>query len=814
MRIYFGNSYPTKDSDIPTPTKKLYSHEVNSFQNFCNKYLKPLKKGIKEGSYVVIGKEFSQLKRGDEYQLNAHMFALDFDQCILSFEELRKVFSTLPYDFFLFTTHSHITNHVEKHKKWKNFYRAFIPCDLPSQKYLTPTVNAFLKELQNIDNRITAANESKTWSLPWFLPRRANPGDDFHKYAESHTGRKYIAVSPSMATKADTLKKSTATNTNTLNNNSIENQIKIIVRGLPNTGLHEKTRNFAYQMIMDGVAPTTVKWTLRGLMHSYDRTNPRQLENWNKVDALVDSIVKKINDWPEPELIPDPIDLVDEIKFPLHVLPPSFLQAAEELSKYSLRPIHDIVPNFIVTICMCIHRKAKNETGFKGLESFHNIGVINVAPSGDHKSSIYDNSVKGFENGLKKIKEKFLKEEDELEMERQLLETELKNVKKNLDSNRSDPTYYKKQAKKHAHIIKRINEIKNRRRPIGYADNSTPEATILNTFRSGGSVVYGADEGQGIFASLNDSYKVKSTGTSDFIIRALSGSLYNNSRISSGDFSFIPVANVLIFCQPDVYRSQYLFKKNIRTSGLSARILTIEWQPTDYENTEKNRDNAELDKSKMAEYWKRTEHLMLFDDRDSDFHYSTKDDYNKHMIRPVTRVIIDPNLIDDHIAIFNDNWKKYGKGRELEGKRDITNKIISIAHIMTSALYAYENYKTFYQVKEHTLDKRKIVIVKELIKYLTKKKIKEHEMHEAALKIKNAKRIGRLLTSDANYENALKGITNYKFSRICHFERKTTDINEVNLGLDLLAELNHIRTDEKERYVLNPKIEKNDIRYK
>jgi hypothetical protein len=797
MQVYFGNS---QRSHI------IYSKEVKSFQDFCDKYLRIVQKGPKKGSYVVIGNKFKKLIRADENQLSAHMFALDFDMCLLTFEELKKVLFTLPYNFALFTTHSHMTNHVETLKKWKNFYRAFIPCDLPSKAHLTPTVYEFEQQLQNIDARIKVADESRTWSLPWFLPRRANLADDFHRYAEFHAGYNFIAKTPS--TVADQANKKHNTS------DSIEKQIRIIADGLPNTGLHKATRNLAYQLIMDGVAPVTVKAILRAIMQNYDSENPRQLENWSKVNSIVDSVVNKYSqNWGDPKPIPDPMDLVIEVEFPLHVVPKSMLIAAEEIANFNIASIHDIMPNMIGATCMAINRKAMVETGSSSLKSFYHLGVINISPSGGFKSTIFNMLLQGNKKAINKMTDEFNIKEIEVLSRERFLKKALKNSEKNMKTDITDTKDIARIVNKNIHLAKELYELEQRRRPAIFADDITPERAVDMAFKAGGCLNYISEEGLSFFKSLSNPYNVTDNNSTDLLVRGLSGSTFSSARKSGPNMVFRPVISTMIFCQPDIYRENFLFKKISKASGLIARMITVDWRRQKYAKNAKTKNNVEVNQDKMAEYWKRTEQLMLFDDRNSHRHYSVDDDFNQHIIKPVTILVVDSKLIHHHIDIFNDIFVLFGKGEKYENQAETLNKCLQIAYIMAGSLYAYHNYKTFFQTPIHILDMRMINIVKELAKYLLEKKSKEHDLHQQSVAIKSARRILKVLTSDANYENTLRGLTEAKFKRIFHMERKTENNSDIHLGLDLLFKLNLLKVDKKERFILNPKVSKNDTKF-
>ena len=91
--------------------------------------------------------------------------------------------------------------------------------------------------------------------------------------------------------------------------------LEIISKGGADTGLHAATRDLAYGLVKDGVAPGTAKALLHFVSSNYSPENPRQSENKSKIDALVDSAVKKLIEEQPPSIdwVADALDKKNDV---------------------------------------------------------------------------------------------------------------------------------------------------------------------------------------------------------------------------------------------------------------------------------------------------------------------------------------------------------------------------------------------------------------------------------------------------------------------------------------------------------------------
>ncbi len=299
MDIFVGECYDSK------PTGKLTKHEIDSFEDFCNRYLSTCLKGGKNEYYITIGDCYEitkadpsaplgSYKSEDHYHRNnkTHVSSWllpfdgdsslsDKDSCI-SASTVHLSLKKLGYNHVIYTTHSHNPPH-------KLRWRLFIPCQMSSKLQLKPTSDYLYKILAtNGCEDLKMSNESRTLSIPWYLPTRDNPEDGYFEYYSYFKGRSFIPLDGQIESG-----ESLTYSPEKVNGRSVDDMLKIIKEGQANSGLHEATRDFAVGQIRDGVQPGAVKAILHAMTTDYSMSDPRQKENKEKINALVDSAALK-----------------------------------------------------------------------------------------------------------------------------------------------------------------------------------------------------------------------------------------------------------------------------------------------------------------------------------------------------------------------------------------------------------------------------------------------------------------------------------------------------------------------------------------
>jgi len=314
QNIFLGESYKS------LPTGLLKKVQVKDFKYFCKDYLQECKKGGKFEKYVVIGDSY-KLTRGDseapnlsykrrdhyhrnnESQVSAWLLPLDGDSSVNNKDscipprKVHLVLKKLNYNHVIYTTHSHTPG-------TKNRWRLLIPCRMSDKSQLSPTVQKIYKEIaENGCPRLALSEESKTWSVPWFLPTREDLSDGFYEYYGYFDGVDKVAEAPAIIEDTSfNYGGNTSLQVPKQEKKCIQEILEIISRGEPDTGLHEATRDIANGLIRDGLAPAFAKAILHQITSMYSRRDPRQIENKDKINLLVDSAYKKNNmtesrDW-------------------------------------------------------------------------------------------------------------------------------------------------------------------------------------------------------------------------------------------------------------------------------------------------------------------------------------------------------------------------------------------------------------------------------------------------------------------------------------------------------------------------------------
>lgn len=289
--VFQGESYKN------LPTAVLTKHEFSSFEDFCTKCLSVCQQGEKNEYYITIGSDYTitegdpeksersylfndHYHRNNRSQLKAWLLPFDGDSSFStpgsSIEPIlvHNALKELGFNHAIYTTHSHI-------KGTKNRWRLFLPCSMDDKKQLFPTSELLLKKLQeNGCEDLAMSNESKTWSIPWFLPSRENASDGQFEYYSYFDGVEYVAEEPLDRTH-------TPNESGTMTDGSSPgDMIQIICTG--GDPLHETIRNYIYGALRDGRQPAWVKAELHAFTAGYDMNDPRLKNRKEDIDRMVD----------------------------------------------------------------------------------------------------------------------------------------------------------------------------------------------------------------------------------------------------------------------------------------------------------------------------------------------------------------------------------------------------------------------------------------------------------------------------------------------------------------------------------------------
>jgi len=303
VNIFVGKSYGG------LPTAHLNKVEVNSFESFCGDFLETCQEGKKNEYYVTIGSEYEKTlgdknaneksyKYNDHWhrnnltQLKAWILPFDGDSsvsqpgCCIPPLVVHEALKRLNYNHVIYTTHSHIPG-------IKNRWRLFIPCEMTSPSQLDPNVRSLFGKLkENGCTDLALANESKTWSIPWYLPTRDDPDDNCYEYYTFFDGVPFKSAEPSMHPMMERFlikKEQMAVG----DIRTPEQLISIICTG--GEGLHQAIRDYIFGAIRDGRPPSWVKAELHAFTSNYDLSDSRMKNRKEDIDRMVDVSFDKQN---------------------------------------------------------------------------------------------------------------------------------------------------------------------------------------------------------------------------------------------------------------------------------------------------------------------------------------------------------------------------------------------------------------------------------------------------------------------------------------------------------------------------------------
>jgi len=276
MNIFKGQSYKN------APTAELKKYQFFDFEDFCKKALKKCSAGSKFEGYITIGNEykitkgdptahFKSYKYKDHYhrnnssQISAGMIPFDGDNskskagyCIEP-SLVHQVLKEKNLNHCIYTTHSHRTKDHPDKIRW----RVLLPCKMKEIGQLAPSVvNLYELISKNSCADLAMATESKTWSVPWFLPTRDNPDDGKFEFYSYYKGDDFTA------SEAESIAEGNLVN---LDDDAItmDDMVLIIMGGKPDTGVHIAMTKYISGQKKDGVSKATVLANLRGFIHNW-----------------------------------------------------------------------------------------------------------------------------------------------------------------------------------------------------------------------------------------------------------------------------------------------------------------------------------------------------------------------------------------------------------------------------------------------------------------------------------------------------------------------------------------------------------------
>lgn len=396
---------------------------------------------------------------------------------------------------------------------------------------------------------------------------------------------------------------------------SMGTMIDIICAGQANSGLHEATRDYAYGQAKDGVKPATIKANLRNIMKDYDLTNPRMRENWNKVEAVVDSQVRKLQAASNPVEIPDIVQPLEwdwkEIRsnaIPDDCLPETLLNAAKEIGDWTAVGKDPAILSAVFITSALLSKNVLIHEIEDDLTTHCQSGIVIVMDTGARKSSIYKQMNKPFFKYEERLRAKWEIGKNKKQAKVKLLNIQMAGIEKEMAKVESE-SELDNLAGRMGDLQDRIDEIQVKKPSLRCAD-VTEEKLVRKLDENGGCIAVISDDARQVINNMKGKYNDKVSGESVYI-NSLTGSEIIYERVGSDKEIHIPhpVLNALLFVQPDAalaLRNSDMYVP----SGLAAR-LPMYFYPVSGADIVKNTDRRVVDKDKMRPYYQALDALCV-----------------------------------------------------------------------------------------------------------------------------------------------------------------------------------------------------------
>ena len=283
MNIFKGKSYNS------APTGELKKYQFFDFEDFCEKGLKKCSAGSKFEGYITIGNEYKITKgdpnvhiksyknkdhfhRNNASQISAGIIPFDGDNsknkagCCIEPELVHQALKEVNLTHCIYTTHSHRTKDHPDKIRW----RLFLPCNMKEASQLAPSITALFNLIaKNGCEDLAMATESKTWSVPWFLPTRDDPDDGKFEFYSYYEGNNFEPLDIVDIPEGNLEKLSD-------DHISMDDMVLTIMNGTPDTGVHIAITKYIHGQKKDGVKKATTLANLKGFIHNWPQDDYHQ----------------------------------------------------------------------------------------------------------------------------------------------------------------------------------------------------------------------------------------------------------------------------------------------------------------------------------------------------------------------------------------------------------------------------------------------------------------------------------------------------------------------------------------------------------
>lgn len=417
------------------------------------------------------------------------------------------------------------------------------------------------------------------------------------------------------------LKEDVPQHESTEDSREIDEMISIIVAGKPNTGLHRATRDFAYGQIKDGVPPKTVEAALRGFMAGYDMSDPRQKENYEKINGVVYSAYKKFRSEPVTSEVPEievlPLerdwDCLLNNPIPKDCLPAALYEAAKEVGDTTAVGKDPAILSGLSITCSLLGKNVVIHEIGSTKTTYCQMGLLIAMPTGTRKTQIYEQMNKPFFDYETILSTEWQGVKNQNKALVALIDDEIKKLQKKAASVSSEvirtPAERLEFARQMGELQDELDSIQVAK-PSLYISDITEEKLIKKMSDNAGAISVISDDARNVLKNILGRYS-EGNSAEGVYINGLTGSTIKYDRVRDDTEIVIskPCLNALLFVQPDLALRLKQSAMYI-DSGLAAR-LPIYFYPIDPVELVRKSTRRELDTTKMKPYYDAMEALCV-----------------------------------------------------------------------------------------------------------------------------------------------------------------------------------------------------------
>lgn len=323
----------------------------------------------------------------------------------------------------------------------------------------------------------------------------------------------------------------------------------------------------------------------------------------------------------QPKVVPIPVkarplleeDHLSSSPIDRESLPPSIIQAAEELNRFLKNGEESAIITAVSVVCTLLSKNILIHEMGEHTTTYCNTGVILAMDSGARKTQIYKHLAKPIKEYEQRLREDWEHTKHEAESLHKVLQEQLKHkeaemkkaVQKGISSNEA-----RSYAKEMGQLREEMEHIQVTK-PTIYIQDSTEEYVLKAMAENKGCISVVSDDSRNIIKNILGRYKEDTA--EGYIINGMGGDVIKYNRMKDGGTEYIidnPCLNMFLFVQPDL---AITLKEHpvYSSSGLSAR-LPMYFVPINPIRLVRESDrHSVIDESKLKPYYDAVRDLCI-----------------------------------------------------------------------------------------------------------------------------------------------------------------------------------------------------------